>query len=579
MAQARGSKKWHSWLKASFAWMLACALAFQLPFYAFAADDSDSQNGSTSQDNSDETDKPSPIESLFPNFEILTLLSPGLLANSNTDSNNSPSESEANKEFNFTGTYAAALEPRDGYEQLYSVARGTLMPNRCAALVRSGATLLFVDGRLMKLGDASDASQAVQFGTNSVLTVLGSNANALLVNSFLESDAVGAPGIIAVDSGLALAQNASIETASQQSGALATSYGGTILANALNASTTGAQSPTLFVATKQGSISAANSSFATTSQESPLISNAGRIELDNVSGVADNSSVAMLRDAGSLIVQGSRLVSNQRQQAPTEPTTGAITLYREDPVTMETLHENTVFQAADSSIKSDLETGSLFYLTNTRAKILLSNTSLEFDDASMPLLTAVGNNTNGWGTQGSNGASVTFTATNQTLQGDVIVDAQSSVDLFLLDSSNWRGSARNVASTSNSLISDQLNVSIDGNSTWVVSNNSSVTNLNLAPGARLIDPQGKGVKIHDGNGFSLVDGASDITVTVTGSFSSTVKTTSDNVLEGSQIDRSTFDNTFGLATTFGTNESSAYTPDELRISRLSHALQDWFKNI
>ncbi len=578
MANPGNARRPHPWLETALAWMLALALASQAPLSALAADDSASNDNSASNDDS-KPDVRSPIETLFPNFEILTLVSPGLLESSSTEANDALSESEANKESDFAGTYSAALEPRDGYDQLYSVARGTLMPDRCAALVRSGATLLFVDGRLMKLGDASDASQAARYGTNSVLTVLGSNANALLVNSFLESDAVGAPGIIAVDSGLALAQNASIETASQQSSALATAFDGTILANALEAQTCGSQSAALFVTTKLGSISAANSSFSTAGQESPLVSSAGRIELDNVSGMADNSPVAMLRDAGSLIVQGSRLVSNQQQQAPTEPTTGAIALYREDAVSLETLHENTVFQADGSSIKSDLKTGSLFYVTNTRAKILLSNTSLEFDDASMPLLMAMGNNANGWGTQGSNGASVTFTAANQTLQGDVIVDAQSSVDLFLLDSSNWRGSARNVASTSNSLTSDQLNVSIDGGSTWVVSSNSSVTNLSLAPGARLIDPQGKGVKIHDGNGFSLVDGASDITVTVTGSFSSTIKTTSDNVLEGSQIDRSTFDNTFGLQTTFGTNDSSAYTPDELRISRLSRALQDWFKSI
>lgn len=45
----------------------------------------------------------------------------------------------------------------------------------------------------------------------------------------------------------------------------------------------------------------------------------------------------------------------------------------------------------------------------------------------------------GWGTAGSNGAQVTFTASDQTLAGDIVVDTISTLDMTLSDNSTFNG--------------------------------------------------------------------------------------------------------------------------------------------
>ena len=45
----------------------------------------------------------------------------------------------------------------------------------------------------------------------------------------------------------------------------------------------------------------------------------------------------------------------------------------------------------------------------------------------------------GWGTAGANGAQVTFSASDQTLDGDIVVDTISTLDMTLSDNSTFNG--------------------------------------------------------------------------------------------------------------------------------------------
>ena len=60
-------------------------------------------------------------------------------------------------------------------------------------------------------------------------------------------------------------------------------------------------------------------------------------------------------------------------------------------------------------------------------------------------------------------------------------------------------------------------MNIDNNSKWVVTGNSTITNLNLAKGGKIVDKDGKTVTIV-ANGKTVQKGTSTYTVTVTGSF-------------------------------------------------------------
>lgn len=111
--------------------------------------------------------------------------------------------------------------------------------------------------------------------------------------------------------------------------------------------------------------------------------------------------------------------------------------------------------------------GPLFYSTNTTGYVNLKNVTL--NAVSGILLKAEANAR--WGTEGSNGATVTLVADTQILSGNVLADAISSVSLFLTNGSKLTGSvdAENSAKSAN--------VSLDATSTWNVTADSHVDTL------------------------------------------------------------------------------------------------------
>jgi len=198
--------------------------------------------------------------------------------------------------------------------------------------------------------------------------------------------------------------------------------------------------------------------------------------------------------------------------------------------------------------------------------IYLSGTELNYDSDAADLIYIAGNDANSWGTAGSNGGDVVFTLSDETVSGDVTVDTISVLDMYLLDGTTWTGSA-GIETNSNGSTSDSpITINVDSSSKWVVTENSTISSLNVEEGGQIVDESGKTVSIVV-NGQTVVTGDSDITVTVTGSYSTTVETTSENEMTTDYIDRSEFDSTYGTDTEFGSNTEEE-TSDTVKMYRL-----------
>ena len=225
--------------------------------------------------------------------------------------------------------------------------------------------------------------------------------------------------------------------------------------------------------------------------------------------------------------------------------------------------ERAQFQAVDSTLHSKIESGAMFYVTNTSADILLSGTTLDFDSTKVKLLQIEGNDANNWGRAGANGADVSFTGLGETLTGDISVDSISSLDLYLLDGTSYTGQIQSVANAGSTADASAatITVNLDQDSTWVVTGDTTVFALNAEDGAQIVDEDGKTVTII-ADGTTVVKGDSDRTVTVTGSYSQTVTTSDANEISATTIDRSDFDSYYGTDTTFGIDGRSASTTAE-----------------
>lgn len=126
--------------------------------------------------------------------------------------------------------------------------------------------------------------------------------------------------------------------------------------------------------------------------------------------------------------------------------------------------QNSVLTILSNS--SYYKTAPMFHVTNTAAKIYLTNCTLNY--GSGILLNNSGQDQ--WGSSGSNGGDLTFVATNQTLTGNIYVDKISSTSLTL-KSSTFKGAIN----PSTSYGTTSLTLSSD--STWTLTGNSHVSSL------------------------------------------------------------------------------------------------------
>lgn len=123
--------------------------------------------------------------------------------------------------------------------------------------------------------------------------------------------------------------------------------------------------------------------------------------------------------------------------------------------------------------------GDLIYVTNTHCILALSGVTLRNLDSSAYLLRVVGNSaSHGWGTAGSNGAQVEFTADAQVLEGDILVDTISTLNLVLTNGSSFTGT---ICITENAeggtAVSDNAVVTIGVGCTWTLTGDCTVTSL------------------------------------------------------------------------------------------------------
>jgi hypothetical protein len=460
--------------------------------------------------------------------------------------------------YDYTGTLSGALTADGAAKTSDSEAYSATAADQNAALAQNAGTLTVTKGTFTKSGDDTNGDNCNFYGINSIILAAGDGTKAYISGSSLSASSQGSNGIFSTDSALVYANSDTIATTADNSRGLDATYGGTIVANDMKITTQGDHCAAIATDRGGGDISVANSTLSTAGSGSPLLYSTGDIEVDNVTGTASGSQIAGMEGLNTILIYNSTLESTLTKATASDPMADGIIIYQSTSGDAEsTTGEAASFQAVNSTLKSAIQSGSMFYVTNTSANIVLSGTTLDFDSSKANLLTIQGNDANSWGTAGSNGGTVTFTATGETMSGNIDVDTISSLDLYLLNSTVYTGAASISENSVNTSASEApITVNVDGTSKWVVTGNSTVTNLNAAEGSSIVDSDGKTVTITAG-GKTVVQGDSQYTVTVTGTYSTTVATGDANALTTDFIDRSGFDSYYATTTSFSQNASAA----------------------
>ncbi|MCR4746528.1 MAG: adhesin [Lachnospiraceae bacterium] len=453
--------------------------------------------------------------------------------------------------FDYDGTYSGALvadgEEVDSDGETVEATEA----DQNGLLAENAGTLTVANAKVSKSGDDTNGDRCNFYGCNSIALSIGENSLLKLSDSTLEASSEGSNAIFATDSGTVYAKGTTINTTAGNSRGLDATYNGTIIADDMDITTKGDHCASIATDRGGGNISATNSSLNTSGSGSPILYSTGDIEVDNVTGTASGSQIAGMEGLNTIIIHNSDLTSEITKATASDPVANGIILYQSTSGDAEASTGDTAtFQAVDSTLTSKIESGSMFYVTNTNVNVLLSGTTLNYDSDKANLLQIEGNDSNNWGTAGSNGGTVTFTALGETLEGDISVDTISSLDFFLLDGSNYTGAMKITENSVNTSATDApITVNISADSKWVVTEDTTISALNAEDGAEIVDESGKTVTIV-ANGKTVVEGDSDITVTVEGDYSTTVTTGETNEISSDYIDRSDFDSYFGTSTSF-----------------------------
>lgn len=416
-----------------------------------------------------------------------------------------------------------------------------------AALIENAGSLTLNKAFLTKSGDSqTDAS----LGYNAILHARDENSKTYLANSKLSANSLSSPGLFSTEQAQVYANKTTISTTADQSAALYASKNGQILANKLTIATQG-QSSTGLLADLEGQISVTNSVLSTSGSKSPLLSSKGQLEVKNVTGSAGASPIASLIESGRLLIQDSDLTSSTSDASTSSTgaeTASPISIYREGIEANEEDSPKASLNISNSSISSAITTGALIHLTNTQANISLSKNQLTFDDTKASLLRLSGNDKN-MGAAGSNGAQADVLCRQQELSGDIEVDSISSLNLTLTEKSTYTGKTKISTNAVNTSPSDNpITVNLSKNSKWIMTGNSTVSQLNAEKGAKILDKNSKKVSIVQA-GKTIVKGNSKYSLTVQETYNNSLPDQNIQEIQNT-IDRADFDKYFKISTDF-----------------------------
>ena len=375
-----------------------------------------------------------------------------------------------------------------------------------ALLVTGGA--VSVDGATVtRASDDSTGGDASSFyGVGAAILATGGTLT--VSNSTITTDANGGAGVFAYGDAVVTVSDATIATSKDTSGGVHVAGGGALYASNLTVTTEGTSSAAVRSDRGGGTLVVDGGSYAASGSGSPAVYVTADVTLSNAALTATGSEALCLEGLNSVLLTDCDLTGDMPDQDQND-TTWTVILYQSMSGDSEV--GKGTFTMEGGSLTS--LNGGLFYTTNTESEFSLRNVTLTAADDSEFLLRCTGNaNRRGWGQTGANGADCTFTAAEQTMDGDVIWDSISNLSLNLTEGSVLTGAILDDESCAGEGGDGACTLTIDATSKWIVTGDSVLTTLSCD--GEIVDADGSAVTLAASDGTVLSEGTSAYTVTI-----------------------------------------------------------------
>ncbi|MBP3412747.1 MAG: hypothetical protein J6K89_05745 [Oscillospiraceae bacterium] len=401
-------------------------------------------------------------------------------------------------------SYAALTELSTNTELKDQELRSTAKDENAVHVLQGAEAALENITLVRDSADSSGGDQASFYGVGAAALV--TDGTLKLSHSRIDTNAPGGTGVFAYGQGTAQVWDTEIHTSKNTSGGIHVAGGGTLHAWDLTVETQGESSAAIRSDRGSGTMIVDGGSYTSKGKGSPAIYSTADITVHNAQLTATGSEAICIEGLNSIRLYDCDLKGNMADLSQNDCTWNVI-LYQS--MSGDSEIGNSTFEMVGGTLTAG--NGGMFYTTNTESTFLLSKVAITYAEENDFFLRCTGNtNQRGWGSSGNNGASCRFLAKEQAMEGNVIWDRISQLELTLIEGSELCGAVLREDTYAQGTGSATL--SIDESSTWIVTADSHVSHLHCS--GRIVDAEGNSVTIMSEDGTIFVQGSGSLTVFV-----------------------------------------------------------------
>lgn len=326
-------------------------------------------------------------------------------------------------------------------------------------------------------GATSNVENGDFYGVNAALLATD-GANVAITNAKIHSSAQNGNGVFSYGENTAVnISDSVITTEADNSGGIQTTGGGTMNAGNLQVTTSGNSSAAIRSDRGGGTVNVDGGSYASNGYNSPAVYSTANITVKNAKLSASNSEALVIEGKNSIALENCSVTGNMSDTKGSSSDINVHNVMIYQSMSGDADVGTSEFSMMRGSLSSN--NGDMFYVTNTRCVITLSGVEIANNETDGYFLLASGNDASrGWGSAGSNGAQVEFTADGQVFDGDIAVDSISSLNMALKNNSVYTGSVNLIENgQGGSSAESKAEVTIDGGSVWNLTGNCKISGL------------------------------------------------------------------------------------------------------
>lgn len=382
----------------------------------------------------------------------------------------------SNADIDYTGAVdIAAADSQDGNTYASTTA------DESALLISTSDNVTISNATVTKTGDSDGGDNCNFYGLNAAVLVKDGSTTTI-TGGTITSDADGANGVFsyggnggqngaAGDGTTVIISDTTITTTGDGSGGIMTTGGGVTKASNLTVTTSGRSSAAIRTDRGGGTVTVDGGTYTTNGLGSPAIYSTADITVSNAELISNLSEGVCIEGINSITLNNCDLTASNTSTNGNATFLDTIMIYQS--MSGDADSGTSVFTMTGGTLTS--KSGHVFHVTNTTAVINLNNVKIVNTDSDNILLSVCADGWNG------DTNTATVNASNQTLEGTILVGSDSKLTLNLTDGSSFTGSiGGNITNAKGTTVSTEVgnvSVTIDNSSTWTLTADTYITSF------------------------------------------------------------------------------------------------------